>query len=169
MCMVTCVYFSCVLYTYMYIFHVHGIHICIYFMYMYVCQPVQVHMHVIVCESQKSMLGIFLHSSLPCFFYDRVSHWTKGSLIWLDWLSSNPQWLACLHLPSSGTTNVLYYPWLYMSTGIQSRSMVMWQTLHLVSHIPNPMVIFILSYFVTWAGLELTVQSQLALDLFLLP
>lgn len=147
MCMIyICVYISCIC-------------MCVYW-----CRCTCMHMYV------KARDQCWVSFCIPLYlvFYDRVSHWTNSSLIWLDWPASNPQWPACLYLPGAGITNVLHYSWPFMRV-LKTRADAMWQTVHLLSHLPKPVVIFILSYFIAWTGLDLTVQSQLVMDLFLPP
>lgn len=49
-----------------------------------------------VCEcTTNRMLDVLLYTS---FLSDRVSHWTRGLLFWLIWLSSEPRESTCLYL-----------------------------------------------------------------------
>lgn len=44
------------------------------------------------CRGQRSVSRIFLTGCPLCGFWDRVSHWTWSSSIWLNWMAIELQW-----------------------------------------------------------------------------
>lgn len=92
--------YMCVLYIYM-----------VLYIYSYIYVPVHVCLCVFMCAEARGQHQS--PSSFPLYFWDRVSHWTSSSKVYLDWLSIKVYRLVCLHTspsPNLRITGLHYQP-----------------------------------------------------------
>lgn len=109
--------------------------VCVVYMVWYICARGMVYVCTwYVWECASTCVNI-----LHLIVWVGVSPWAWSAQIHLVWLTSKPQGVLCVSLPSTGITG--HYAWLYRSaTFLNSVLLVAWQALHRLSHLPSSQV-----------------------------
>lgn len=92
-----CLVWACIRYRYMLVFECA--HVCTD-MCTYACECVR------ACKGQRLMLGVFSGLPYTFVFWDKVSHWVRGSSIWLEWLANELQGSSCTHTHTHVHTHI---------------------------------------------------------------
>lgn len=79
--------------------------------WVYVCSHVWSRIYIFIFKHVETRVQYLVSSSTDLYIivWDRVSHWTWISMIYLDWLISKPQGPCCLILPRIQITWVYHH------------------------------------------------------------